>query len=291
MNHSRRHLLKQSTTLALSALLPLSAHARAQTTLEHHINATIQTMRQQQRISADERTAWAVTDLNSNQKLVSINEHQPLQAASMVKPLIIQAYLFAHHYKDPTLYPLDNKITSEMREMIVHSNNDFTNRLIKRLGGPQGVQWILKKHAPQIFHNIQIVEYIPAQGRTYQNRASASDYERFLHALWHNQLAGANFLKTLMSIPNHDRIRANTQFVPKTAIIYDKTGSTSMLCGNTGIIEIQSPRGIVAYTLTAIIEKQHKTKSYSQWITQRSNIIREISDLVYLHFARTYALS
>ena len=55
----------------------------------------------------------------------------------------------------------------KMRGMVVSSNNEFTNHLFKRLGGPEGVQWMLKKQAPQIFRNIQIVENIPAQGRTY----------------------------------------------------------------------------------------------------------------------------
>ncbi len=292
MTLSKRQFLSYSALLGLGAYLPLNTFAATNTFLESSINNAVKEMRKNGLVAPDERTAWAVTDLRSKQKLVSINEDVPLQTASMVKPLVIQAYLMTHYRKDPVMYPLSERVTSEMQGMIVKSNNEFTNHIIKRLGGPQGVQWMLKKEAPNIFRNISIVEYIPDKGQTYLNRASAGDYDRFLQALWHEQLPGSAFLKNLMRIANHDRIRTKTQYVPQSASVYDKTGSTAMLCGNTGIIELYDHAGTpTPYTITGIIEKSARTEHYTRWITNRSNVIRAVSDIVYLHFAKTYQLS
>lgn len=287
---SKRTFLARSAALAAGGLL--APHiALADNSLQNLVSQRIRQMRDQGLISADEKTAWIVTDLRNHRTVVSLNANESLQAASMVKPLIIQAYLMCHYNKDPVLYPLSARVMAEMREMIVTSNNEFTNHIIKRLGGPQGVQWMLKKEAPQVFRDIQIVEYIPEGGKTYRNRASAADYDRFLQALWNNRLPGAQQLLAMMAIPNNDRIRTKTQFVPQSATVFDKTGSTSMLCGNTGIIECRDASGHkFPYTFTGIIEKRIRVENYSSWITGRSNRMREISDLVYQHFSRVYRL-
>lgn len=286
---SKRSFLTRSAALAAGFLAPQIT--LADNSLQHAVSQRIRQMRQQGLISADEKTAWIVSDLRQNRTIVALNADAPLQAASMVKPLIIQAYLMCHYNKDPVLYPLSPRVMNEMREMIVTSNNEFTNHIIKRLGGPQGVQWMLKKEAPQVFRDIQIVEYIPEGGKTYRNRASAADYDRFLQALWQKRLPGADQLLAMMAIPNNDRIRTKTQFVPQTATVYDKTGSTSMCCGNTGIIQCRDASGSqFPYTFTGIIEKSTRVDNYASWITGRSNRMREISDLVYQHFARIYRL-
>ena len=287
---SKRAFLARSATLAAGGLL--APHPAFAQSAQEAVNQRVRQMRAQGLLAADEKTAWQVTDLRARRSIVSLNANTSLQAASMVKPLIIQAYLMCHYRKDPALYPLSPRVMNEMREMIVTSNNEFTNHIIKRLGGPQGVQWMLKKEAPHIFRDIHIVEYIPEGGRTYQNRASAADYDRFLQALWSRSLPGSEQLLAMMAIPNNDRIRTKTQFVPQSANVFDKTGSTAMLCGNTGIIECRDATGNkYPYTFTGIIEKQRKVDNYASWITSRSNRMREISDLVYQHFSRTYRLT
>lgn len=280
---SRRHFLYYAT--ATSAFLTLPAYAKNQTVLFQKIQSLLQECRAAGRLSADERLGLVVSDVITQQTVIAMNENVPLQAASMIKPLVIQAYLYCHFEKDAKLYPLNDKIISEMRAMIVDSNNTYTNYLIKRLGGPEGVQWMLRKKAPHIFRHIHIVESIPTGGKTYRNRVAASDYTRFLHALWFDQLPGSTLLKQLMHIKNHDRITVNTKYIPKTIGVYDKTGSTAMCCGNFGMIEYRTRRGVIhPYTFTAIIEKSRKAQHYTQWITQRSNVIRDLSDLVYLDF-------
>lgn len=252
--------------------------------LSKQINTAVQKMRREGRIASDERTAWEVTDIKTGNVLAAINVDVPMQCASMVKPMVIQAYLYCHFLKNPKLYPLNDKVMKEMRGMIVDSNNAFTNRIFKRLGGPEGVQWILRKQAPSIFRHIHIVENIPKGGRTYLNRASASDYTRFLHAIWHQKLPGSNILKELMGIKNHDRISVKTAHIPKSITVYDKTGSTARLCGDFGIIAHRDGKGVLRpYTFTGIIEKKRSASNYSRWISARSDIMREISDMAYLY--------
>lgn len=287
---SKRQFLSRSIVLGLGAFAPVST-TFATTALTNAIDYRVKQLRNAGKVSTNERTAWGVYDLVSNRMLAAINDDVPMQCASMVKPFVIQAYLMCHYLKNARLYPLSKRVQEEMHGMIVRSNNEFTNRIIKRLGGPQGVQWMLKKQAPHIFRDIHIVEYIPESGRTYKNRASVADYNRFLRALWANQLPGAALLKHMMAIPNLDRIRSKTRHVPGSAVVYDKTGSTAMLCGDTGIIECKSQRRNYPYIFTGIIERSTPTGQYSHWITKRSNVIREISDLCYLYFARIHNLS
>lgn len=285
---TKRQFLKTAGILTATSLLPKISYAQYMAgSLQPQIDAVIKKLRTEGRLTWDETIAVIVSDLSSGWPLATVNPDRPLQSASMVKPFVIQAYLFCHYLKDPKRYPLSESVLSSMRSMIVHSNNPKTNEIMSLVGGPNGVQWILKKEAPQIFQNISIVENIPAGGKTYRNRASAADYTRFMHALWHEQLPGARILKNFMSIKNHDRLIVGTQYIPKDTIIYDKTGSTAQLCGDFGIIDYRTPYGESRpYTITGIIEKRTPTSSYYRWITDRSNVLREISDIAYLHISQ-----
>lgn len=284
MHLNKRAFLKTGLLFGTAAVLPPAISAAAGTPLSGRIANSINAMRRKGLLAPDETTAWLVTDINSGRTLAAINADRPMQCASMVKPLVIQAYMYCHFLKNANRYPINDRIMEEMHGMIVHSNNTFTNYLFKRLGGPAGVQWILRKQAPRIFRNIHIVENIPNGGRTYRNRASAGDYTRFLYALWHNQLPGASILKNLMSIKNHDRISVNTQHIPSSITVYDKTGSTARLCGDFGILDYRNRRGQPRpYSFTGIIEKSAPAANYTRWITDRSNVMRSISDDVYLY--------
>jgi len=126
------------------------------------------------------------------------------------------------------------------------------------------------------------VESIPANGRTYRNQASAHDYSRFLYALWHDRLPFAEELREIMSLPNPDRIYQGVDSIPRTAKVYDKTGSTARLCGNMGIIEVPGIGGLhYPYTFISIIERPSRVRHYERWITRRSDAIRAVSELVY----------
>ncbi|PID61288.1 MAG: serine hydrolase [Gammaproteobacteria bacterium] len=280
MSLSRRQLLAYG---AMGALTPMGAWAQP-SELQYQLNALIRQMRQQGRISPNERTAWSVYDFNSRQKLVSINEYSRLQAASMVKVFVALAYFFLHQ-RSPYQYPYGWKEQQVMQKMLVKSSNTATNQVMGWCGGPSRIAALCQQATGNRFLHLHIVEYIPKGGRTYRNRAAAIDYSRFFYDLWHGKLPMAHELKRLLSMENHDRI--TTEQMGYDVTIYDKTGSTGMLCGDAGIVQV-GYGGHNAYTFIGILERGRKAKSYGPWITARSKMMREVSDLVFSYMTDQY---
>ncbi|MFA6029479.1 MAG: serine hydrolase [Elusimicrobiota bacterium] len=248
--------------------------SRLESTLQQYIDQ----LRRMKRISSDEQTAWYVFDFTSGEKLVEINTDVKLQAASLIKPFI--ALAFMHEVREGRL-AYDDDARRRFEKMIQHSSNIQTNWAMQKLGGPKEVERLLREHYGHVLKEIELVEYIPAGGRTYKNKASVADYGRFLFALWKDELPGAEEIKRLMALPKRDRLHTRTE-VPDDAEVYSKTGSTSRLCGDIGVLSIQGPDGRrYAYAVIGIIEKKHSARNYFRWLRARGNIIREISSLVY----------
>lgn len=252
--------------------------------LETAVEDYIAQLRQTGRLAADERTGWSVYDLTTGEKLVTINEDDQFQAASLIKPFIATA--FFHKVKNGD-FIYGPKSRRHMRRMIQHSNNRSTNWVIRQIGGPAAVQRILQENYPVIFQETQFVEYIPVGGRTYRNKASVHDYSRFLHALWNEEIPGANEIQRLMALPGSNRIYKAARDIPAGTRVYNKTGSTARLCGDMGILIVKGPDGrSYPYIVVGVIEKQHKAKNYRSWIRSRGDIIGDISDIVYRGIAR-----
>jgi beta-lactamase class A len=301
INLGRRRFMRLLASLPLFSVgtfTPESALAASgQEDIEQKVIQYIAKLRSRGIIQADEKTAWSVYDFKKREKLVSINENSPYQCASMIKPFIALAYFYKLKY-DNKNYRYSDKIRKKMEAMIRHSDNHATNFFIRLLSKkpkhqrPAEVEKILKQHAPGIFQQLKIQEYIPHNGRTYRNKASARDYSRFLYALWHDELPYSRELKRLMSLRNSDRISVGVDNVPRTTKVYDKTGTTARLCGDMGIMEAIGKDGnTYPYTFIGIIEKQHRAKNYGQWARSRSNIIRSISSMVYAEMKQRYPLA
>jgi beta-lactamase class A len=180
--------------------------------LEAAVEDYINRLRKTGKLDPDERTGWSVYDFTTGEKLVTINEDEQFQAASLVKPFIAAAFFYKVE-KGELSY--DRESRRQMERMIQHSNNASTNWVTRKVGGPQAVQRILKQQYPGIFQEIHLVEYIPAGGKTYRNKASVHDYSRFLYALWKEDIAGAREIKRLMALPGRDRIYTGVNNVPK----------------------------------------------------------------------------
>ena len=285
---SRRRFLRDVSIVGTGILIPGLASAHPQNPgLEKRVENFIKKLRKEGRIEADEKTAWAVYDFTSNQKLVSINEELPFQSASMVKPLIALA-LF-HEVKDGRL-SYDRASKAMLKASIQASNNPATNWLIDKIGGPERVQTILQQNYGHIFKNTHIVETIPDDGATYKNKASARDYSRFLYALWNNRLPYSEELKRLMALQKRDRIYDGTK-VPEGTIVIDKTGSTGRLCGDMGVLVVKDRNSkLYPYTVVGIIQKDSKVDDYTKWIKSRGDVIREISNIVYDHMKARHKL-
>lgn len=244
-----------------------------------------------------ERTAWSVYDFNAGKQLVAINVDAPRQAASMIKPFVAQAFFFqVKNSRGQVRYT--ESVRETMERSIQHSNNPATNKLMELVSfnqsgrGPRDVEVVLKSNAPAVFQQTRVVEKIPANGRTFRNLASANDYTRFLISLWQDRLPFSGELKSLMSLPNRDRICQGVDAMPPGVRVYDKTGSTSQLCGDMGIIDAPSYSGQRApYIFVGIIERPSSAGNYASWITRRSNAIRAVSNLVYLDMKARYRLA
>ncbi|MGD8589460.1 MAG: serine hydrolase [Chromatiales bacterium] len=257
--------------------------------LEVAVENYIKRLRGEGKIADDERTGWAVYDFTTGEKLVTINEDVQFQAASLVKPFIAAAFF---HLVDQGKLIYGNKSRRYMERMIQQSHNPSTNWVMRQVGGPKAAEHILKQYYPGIFRDVHIVEYIPANGRTYLNKASIHDYNRFLYAVWKDEIPHAEEIKRLMSLPGADRIYTGARDLPKGTEVYNKTGSTARLCGDMGILNVEGPDGKrYPYTIIGIIEKQQSARNYSSWIRARGNVIRNVSNIVYKGVAQHLAIA
>ncbi|HYQ70544.1 MAG TPA: serine hydrolase [Gammaproteobacteria bacterium] len=254
--------------------------------LEAAVEDYINRLRKEGKLDSDERTGWSVYDFTTGEKLVTINEDQQFQAASLVKPFIAAAFFYKVEQGE-LIYGRESR--RQMERMIHHSNNAATNWVTRKVGGPRAVQRILQQQYPAIFQEIHLVEYIPAGGKTYRNKASVHDYSRFLYALWKENIAGAREIKRLMALPGRDRIYTGVHNVPKGTQVYNKTGSTARVCGDMGILNVRGADGKwYPYTVIGIIEKERNATNYTSWIRSRGNIIRHVSGIVYQNIAENH---
>jgi beta-lactamase class A len=256
--------------------------------LEALLEKHIKKLRRQGKISADERTGWAVYDFTTGEKLVTINENVQFQAASLIKPFVAAAF-FHKVEKGNLIY--GPKSRRHMERMIQKSSNSSTNWVMRQVGGPKAVERILEKHYPNIYKDTYVVEYIPSNGRTYRNKASIDDYSRFLNAMWNNKIPGSKEIKRLMSLPGSDRLYTGAKDIPYGTKVYNKTGSTSRVCADMGILIAKGKNGRrYPYTIVGVIEKQNRARNYTSWIQSRGDVIRDVSNLVYQDIASRHSL-
>ena len=177
-----------------------------------------------------------------------------------------------------------------MEAMIQRSNNAATNWIMRQVGGPAACERILKKYYGHIFKRTEITEYIPANGRTYKNKALPSDYVRFLRALWNKELPYGREIRRLMALPGRDRLYHGTP-IPQGTLVYNKTGSTAHLCGDMGILVPKTRNGgRYPYAIVGIIERRSRPANYGRWMDSRGKVIRQISTLVYKEMKKEHML-
>ncbi|MBD3181282.1 hypothetical protein GF312_03250 [Candidatus Poribacteria bacterium] len=256
--------------------------------LQEQIERYVSDLKRTRTISQNDKFSCSVYDFTTGKKVVSINEDIPLQCASMFKPFV--ALAFFHQVKNGNMI-YGPKSKAKMKAMIQRSRNTETNWVMRQLGGPAKVQDILKTNYSGIFTDTIIREYIPKGGQTYRNKASAHDYSRFLYAMWNGNLPYSIELRRLMALPNRDRVCMGAKHVPSATLVYDKTGSTAYLIGNMAILVAKGKDGKrYPYTLICIIQKSRRASNYTVWKNKASNIIREVSNKVYIDMKKRHRL-
>ena len=251
--------------------------------LEANIDLYIKGLRFRGVLASTDRTSFVIYDVTKQKKVVSINEDQTMMAASLIKNFIMLAYF--HEVKHKRLeHTAQNR--RQLRQMIQRSANTSTNYFIRLLGGPRGVERILRWNYPY-FKKTSIVEYIPANGRTYRNTTSARDLNKFYNQLWLGNLPYSNKMKYYFGLPNGDRMHDKT-CIPSNVRVYHKTGTVYGLVGDSGILAIIDSQGKQrAYIFTGIIEDRTKTsnrnrsEAFWSWVGRRSDTLRRVSEAVY----------
>jgi beta-lactamase class A len=257
--------------------------------LQAKIDSLVKSLRKRGLLKPDERAAWSVYDITGETALAQINEDAPLQTASLIKPLVALAFFDAVAAGERSY---TEEARRRMEAMIQESDNGDADWFLRQLGGPAAVQRRLKDKYGSILKDVSVVEYIPRSGRTYKNKASAHDYSRFLYALWTSALPNSEELKRVMSLPKRNRLMSGANDVPRDTLLYDKTGSTSRLCGDMGILVARGKDGKdYPYILVGVIEKKSTARHYMSWIHRRGDIIRQVSNLVYQTMADRHSLA
>ena len=265
----------------------VQAEDRSNSEFERNIEAFIKNLRRKGKISRDEMTGWMVYDFTQDKSLVDINVDQVFQAASMIKPFFCLAF-FHQVKKGKMIY--GPKSRRKMEAMIQRSSNAATNWVLRQVGGPVRCEKILREEYGHIFKKTEIREYIPSGGRTYKNSSQPADYVRFLRALWNKELPYGKELRRLMALPGRDRLYHGTP-IPQGTLVYNKTGSTAHLCGDMGILAPRSQNGRrYPYAIVGIIERRSRPSDYGRWKIARSNVIRQVSTMVYEEMKKKYKL-
>jgi len=262
--------------------------ASVATPVRDAINLHVQDLRKRGLLAPDETTSWYVHALSDERTWVAINAERSLQCASMMKPYVALAYL---HKVEAGLLTYDDDAKVRLAAMLQRSSNSATNWAIAEVGGPSALQQLLEREYPGLFPETKIVEAIPPQGRTYKNRSSARDYVRFTRAMWRGELARSEEIKRLMGLPSRDRLVTGAPSIPAGTQVHNKTGSTSHLCGDFGVIVAKKKNGDkVPYAFVGIIEKRSRAQNYGAWVSARSAVIRSVSDLTYRQLKARYEL-
>jgi beta-lactamase class A len=253
------------------------------------IDAFIKDMRRRGLLQRDERTAWSVYDISRDVEMAGVNQDLPLQTASLIKPFIALAFFDSVAAGERTYSPAAQH---KMERMIRDSDNASADWFLRELGGPIAVSRRLKKNHGDMLRGLSLVEYIPTNGRTFRNKASVHDYTRFLHDLWADALPSSAEIKRVMQLPKRNRLMRGAKEVPDDTLLYDKTGSTSRLCGDMGILVAHGKDGrSYPYILVGVIEKGGAARHYMSWIHRRGDLIRQVSNMAYKAIAARYGLS
>ncbi|MBT3407518.1 hypothetical protein HN415_02430 [Candidatus Woesearchaeota archaeon] len=244
-------------------------------------------------LSKNEKISILVYDHRNKETLYSLNSDEPMQCASIVKPILTLGYYhdvlngnIKHSSKN------QKKITSMIQKskenkyvekfLLMYSNGrksqDYS---IKRINK------ILNENYSHIFKNTSIVEPIPRDGKTYKNVASAGDYNRFLKALTKEELPYNQEIENLLNLKKTTRMYDNWDSIPSNVKIFSKTGHTSGCCGEMGIIK---PLGtnwkMYPYSMVCIINRKPDSNSYRKWITPTKKKVNKIFSTIRSHIKR-----
>ncbi len=254
------------------------------------------------KLNINDKLSIIVEDLGNKKVLASIHPDKSIKSASTIKVPILHAFMI--QLIEGELSENSNH-KGMIEDMIRFSSNSSTNNVIELLGGPAKIQRILEQ--TKIYKQILLIEYIPENGRAYENTISVSDLNSIFKKLWIQSVLGEKYsieqnrlvsieMLDLLKLPGYkwvkDRIKAGTCYsTNKTVKLWDKTGFVKGSNGNAGIVEINTPFGRKAYSIVIFIERKdfHSIKvNAKKWFEKTSIHMRRISEMAYAYFSNLY---
>ena len=254
------------------------------------------------KLKRNDKLSIVVQDLTTGELLVSLRARQSVKSASTIKVPILHAYMI-QRFKGKIRENSNHKKLIE--EMIRFSSNPSTNTIIKLLGGTNNIQLLLD--STKLYKGLSLIETIPEDGRTYQNKISAADLNQIFVNIWFKRVIGTKYsaqvnktaakeMLYLLSLPGHawlkDRIKADTCFAANKSVkLWDKTGFVKGVNGNAGIVEIDTPHGRRAYSLVMFMEREDYQTiigSASRWSERVSLHMRKISEITFAFISNRY---
>lgn len=246
-----------------------------------------------------------VKDLHSGAIVADINSESQRMSASTIKLYVLAAAFQAIEDKK---FSYSNSVKRDMEQMIRVSSNSATNKLIKKIG-LENINTYVKKQG----YADTVVDYIPASGRTLNNKTSAEDLAVLLEHLYKKDIPYATEMQRIMSLksPGHlDRIFDRT-CIPGTkdslrkrggyaSSVKDKTGFIWGVNADAGVVyahyynQKDKKETNVPYIAVFIIEdKDAKSAGFrgnaNAWGRAKSETIRSMSEAVYWHLQQTYS--
>lgn len=276
MELTRRAFIKQGSAAltGVTTLLATPSFATSSSLVESYCKEA----RRTHLLEDDEEVTIIASDFNKT-LFLDINERIMRMSASMIKPFVALTFLQKYGHEQGIL----REHTPDLKAMLQRSSNSATNRLMRLLGGPKMVEKAIQER----YSNIEIVEYIPANGRTYRNRCSGEVYDNFMNDLDSGTLPGNALLRRFMHA-NESRFFSH---IPPKTIIYRKSGTTARLYGEFALINRQDYQGREhAYKIVGIIEKERRTNDFFAWKERKNRVLEGIAAYIHTEMEEEYNL-
>jgi beta-lactamase class A len=192
----------------------------------------------------------AALDLASGE-VVSVRGDEPFPMASTVKVAIAANYLAQVEYGRRSLNDTihGQSAASLMRAMLIHSDNNATDILLKDLGGPETVQGWLNQNGVSGLHMDRTIAQLLRSPRDLHDRRDSStpramvDLLRRIDSGKLLRPSSRQYLLGLMSncMTGRNRMKA---LLPAGTRVEHKTGTLSGLTSDVGFITLPSGRRI-----------------------------------------------
>ncbi|MCH8520053.1 MAG: hypothetical protein LAT82_04845 [Nanoarchaeota archaeon] len=240
-----------------------------------------------------ERFGCLVYSLNSQRFESQISSDEYFKINDMLAPVAGLAFLFKRHndcLNGNSLSSIwENNLNLSIRSNDLSLSYFKIKWLIDKIGGEELLVSTLKEHFPQVVHGIKYScdnEFLGFETtlKPYVELCKALDDSK--------ETFQVEVLRKCMSLSKRNRIITNsssiqvpngTLIIPNEVKITSKSGSSSIFCGEFGLID--SKEDDLKYIIAVGIQRNVAEFQFLDplWQKSRANTIRGISRIIYTH--------